>query len=140
VLSHYLSGAQTRRIPAQVAVSPEPVAEIHPATAAACGLAEGQLAQVISGRGDIVVAWAANPRLRRDTVFLPYHWPVANRLTAADQLDPVSRIPNFKVIPVQVGPVGRSLQQSDSQHPVVDSRDESGDLHDQRTTTARGMA
>jgi assimilatory nitrate reductase catalytic subunit len=144
VLSHYLSGAQTRRIPAQVAVSPEPVAEIHPATATACGLAEGQPAQVISGRGDVVVAWAANPRLRRDTVFLPYHWPVANRLTAADQLDPVSRIPNFKVIPVQVGPVGRSLQQSDSQQPVVDSRDHprdmSGDLHDQRTTTVRGMA
>jgi hypothetical protein len=73
-------------------------------------------------------------------VFLPYHWPVANRLTAADQLDPVSRIPNFKVTPVQVGPVERSVEQSDSQQPVVDPRDEPGDLHDHATTTVRGMA
>jgi assimilatory nitrate reductase catalytic subunit len=105
VLHHYLSGAQTRRIPAQVAVSPEPVLELHPDTATACGLVEDDLAQVTSAVGEIVVAWAANPRLRKDTVFLPYHWPVANRLTAADQLDPTSRIPNFKVIPVDVRPV-----------------------------------
>lgn len=126
VLHHYLSGAQTRRIPAQVEVSPEPVAEVHPATAAACGLADGQLAQLTGARGQVVVAWAANPRLRRDTVFLPYHWPVANRLTAADQLDPVSRIPNFKVVPVRLGPVAPPL-------PATE------DLHDQ-PTTVRGMA
>jgi assimilatory nitrate reductase catalytic subunit len=105
VLHHYLSGAQTRRIPAQVAVSPEPVLELHPETAVACGLVDGDPAQVTSAVGEIVVAWAANPRLRTDTVFLPYHWPVANRLTAADQLDPTSRIPNFKVVPVDVRPV-----------------------------------
>ncbi|HET6952069.1 MAG TPA: molybdopterin oxidoreductase family protein [Acidimicrobiales bacterium] len=109
VLAHYLSGAQTRRIPAQLAVSPEPVAELHPRTAAACGLVDGQLARVASGRGEVVVAWTANPRLRTDTVFLPYHWPVANRLTAADQLDPTSRIPNFKVTPVRVGPANHPL-------------------------------
>jgi assimilatory nitrate reductase catalytic subunit len=105
VLHHYLSGAQTRRIPAQVAVSPEPVLEVHPNTAVACGLLEKQLARVTSAQGEILVAWTANPRLRKDTVFLPYHWPVANQLTAADQLDPTSRIPNFKVIPVSVRPV-----------------------------------
>ena len=124
VLAHYLSGAQTRRIAAQVAISPEPVAEVHPATAAACGLVEGGLAQLGTDRGQVVVAWTSNRRLRRDTVFLPYHWPVANRLTAADQLDPVSRIPNFKVIPVHLGPVAR---------PAV-----SPERHD-RTATARGM-
>jgi assimilatory nitrate reductase catalytic subunit len=105
VLHHYLSGAQTRRISAQAAVSPEPVLELHPDTATACGLLENQLAHVTSAHGEILVAWMANPRLRTDTVFLPYHWPVANQLTAADQLDPTSRIPNFKVIPVSVRPV-----------------------------------
>jgi assimilatory nitrate reductase catalytic subunit len=140
VLAHYLSGAQTRRIAAQVAISPEPVAEIHPATAATCGLADGQLAELTSGRGQAVVAWTANPRLRRDTVFLPYHWPVANRLTAADQLDPVSRIPNFKVVPVHVGPVARPIQATDERHqPVLDPLGVSSDLQDQ-PTTARGMA
>jgi assimilatory nitrate reductase catalytic subunit len=104
VLHHYLSGAQTRRIAAHTAVSPAPVAELHPATASACGLAPDAPAQLSTASGRVVVAWSANPRLRRDTVFLPYHWPVANHLTAADQLDPASRIPNFKVTPVHVGP------------------------------------
>lgn len=40
VLHHYLSGAQTRRMPAQLAVSPEPVMELHPETATACGLVD----------------------------------------------------------------------------------------------------
>jgi assimilatory nitrate reductase catalytic subunit len=105
VLHHYLSGAQTRRIPAQVAVSPAPVLELHPETAIACGLIEGELALMTSAVGEVSVAWTTNPKLRKDTLFLPYHWPVANRLTAADQLDPTSRIPNFKVIPVDVRPV-----------------------------------
>lgn len=131
VLHHYLSGAQTRRIPAQMAVSPEPVLELHPETAAACGLADDGLAQVTNARGEIVVAWAANPKLRKDTVFLPYHWPIANQLTAADQLDPTSRIPNFKVTPVQVCPVARSA-------PLGESS-ESTDLLDHIATT-RGMA
>jgi assimilatory nitrate reductase catalytic subunit len=140
VLPHYLSGAQTRRIPAQLAVSPEPVAEVHPETATACGLADGQLAEITSGRGPVVVAWAANPRLRKDTVFLPYHWPVANRLTAADQLDPTSRIPNFKVTPVHVGPVARPVQPTEERElPPVDSCGEPSDLRD-HPLTARGMA
>jgi assimilatory nitrate reductase catalytic subunit len=105
VLHHYLSGAQTRRIDAHNAVSPEPVAELHPATAEACGLAGGAPARLTTAHGQVDVAWTVNPRLRRDTVFLPYHWPVANRLTAADQLDPTARIPNLKVTPVHVGPV-----------------------------------
>jgi assimilatory nitrate reductase catalytic subunit len=104
VLHHYLSGAQTRRIAAHTAIEPVPVAELHPATASACGLVDGTPAQLTTATGRVDVAWSANPRLRRDTVFLPYHWPVANRLTAADQLDPTSRIPNFKVTPVHVGP------------------------------------
>jgi assimilatory nitrate reductase catalytic subunit len=141
VLPHYLSGAQTRRISAQVALSPEPVAELHPSTAAALGLAEGGLAQITSGRGQVVVAWAANRRVRADTVFLPYHWPVANRLTAADQLDPTSRIPNFKVTPVHVGPVATGCARPTDSRPelVADPWREPSDLHD-HATTARGMA
>jgi hypothetical protein len=65
---------------------------------------------------------------------------VANRLTAADQLDPVSRIPNFKVVPVHVGPVARPIQATDERHqPVLDPFGVASDLHDQ-PTTARGMA
>jgi assimilatory nitrate reductase catalytic subunit len=128
VLHHYLSGAQTRRIPAQVEVSPEPVLELHPETAAACGLADGEVAHVSSEQGQVVVAWTANPRLRKDTVFLPYHWPVANVLTAADQLDPTSRIPNFKVIPVGVRPSSHRVQPPAPEEPA--DRPTPSDVHE----------
>ena len=51
----------------------------------------------------VEVAWKPNDRLRPDTLFLPYHWPVCNVLVPA-VLDPVSRIPAFKYIPVSLSP------------------------------------
>jgi assimilatory nitrate reductase catalytic subunit len=35
-------------------------------------------------------------RIRPDTVFVPFHWVGANRLTN-DALDPASKMPEFKV-------------------------------------------
>jgi assimilatory nitrate reductase catalytic subunit len=42
--------------------------------------------------------------IRPDTIFIPYHWPgekSANRLTI-QALDPISKIPEFKVCAVRV--------------------------------------
>ena len=42
--------------------------------------------------------------IRPDTVFIPYHWPgalAANRLTAR-HLDPVSKIPEYKISAVRL--------------------------------------
>ena len=39
--------------------------------------------------------------IRRDTVFMPFHWEGANRLTNP-ALDPLSRMPEFKVCAVRV--------------------------------------
>jgi assimilatory nitrate reductase catalytic subunit len=42
--------------------------------------------------------------IRPDTVFIPYHWPVdrsANRCTIR-ALDPISKIPEFKICAVRV--------------------------------------
>jgi assimilatory nitrate reductase catalytic subunit len=104
VLHHYLSGNQTRRIQGHLAMAPVPVAEIHPVTAGWLGLVAGGLATIASAQGEIVVSWTPSDALRRDTIFLPYHWPVANSLTAADELDPESKIPNLRVTPVTVRP------------------------------------
>jgi len=45
--------------------------------------------------------------IRPDTVFIPYHWAdekSANRLTN-NTLDPISKIPEFKVCAVQIAKV-----------------------------------
>jgi assimilatory nitrate reductase catalytic subunit len=46
--------------------------------------------------------------IREDTVFVPFHGQTdepANRLTS-DALDPISRMPEFKVCAVRVSPCG----------------------------------
>lgn len=103
VLAHYLSGNQTRRIEDQAAKAPEAYVEVHPATASRLGLQAGRPVRLTSRQGSVEVPWKDHGGLRRDMLFMPYHWPVANLLTA-DDLDPVSRIPGLKYTPVKLQP------------------------------------
>lgn len=99
VVSHYLSGTQTRRIGPLVDQHPEPKVEIHPRLAAAHGIAEGDWVVVETRRTDVVIQASVVRTIRPDTVFIPYHWPgrrSANRLTHRT-IDPRSKIPEYKV-------------------------------------------
>jgi len=100
-LSQFLSGSQTKRIPVLNGRAPRPVLEIHPTTAAGCGLDLARRVTITSRLGTSTILWSANSDLRPDTVFLPYHWPECNRLIAAD-LDPISAIPGFKYTPINL--------------------------------------
>jgi assimilatory nitrate reductase catalytic subunit len=104
VLAQYQSGTQTRRVARLVALAPSPRAEIHPATARRHGLAEGDLVRLATRRGTATFTARLTPDIREDTIFVPFHWPdeaSANRLTNP-ALDPVSRMPEFKVCAVKV--------------------------------------
>ena len=106
VLVHYQSGAQTRRVAELASVAPEAFVEVHPDTAARHGLAEGDLAEVTSRRGTTTARVRCVPSLRPDTVFLPFHFGgagAANNVTNP-ALDPVSRMPEFKVAAVRLDP------------------------------------
>ncbi|MGH3887048.1 MAG: molybdopterin oxidoreductase family protein [Pseudonocardiaceae bacterium] len=106
VLSHYQSGAQTRRVAELNAAAPEPFVEIHPDTADRAGLSDGALALVSSARGSTVARVRLVETMRTDTVFLPFHFPGpgrANLITNA-ALDPVSKMPEFKVCAVRIEP------------------------------------
>ncbi len=101
---HYLSGTQTRRIGFLVEQCPHPYLEIHPRLADLHGIAEGDAVEITSRRGSMVLPAKVVRTIRPDTVFIPYHWPgllSANRLTAR-HLDPVSKIPEFKVSAVRI--------------------------------------
>jgi assimilatory nitrate reductase catalytic subunit len=101
VLAHYQSGAQTRRIPALNQASPEVFVELHPDVAERVGVGPGDRVRVRSRRGVIEGVARVSPAIRQDTVFMPFHWDGVNRLTNA-ALDPVSRMPEFKVCAVSV--------------------------------------
>ena len=104
VISQYLSGTQTRRIGPLVDQYPEPLCEMHPRLAAQLGLSNGDLVRLTSRRGSMVAPAKIVETIRPDTVFVPYHWPgdkAANQLTQR-ALDPVSKIPEYKVSAVRL--------------------------------------
>ncbi|SFJ37054.1 assimilatory nitrate reductase catalytic subunit [Streptosporangium canum] len=105
VLAHYQSGAQTRRIAALNAVVPEVFVELHPDLAERLEVAPGDLLRVVGRRGAAEGVARVTPAVRPDTVFMPFHWAGANLLTNP-ALDPVSRMPEFKVCAVKLERVG----------------------------------
>jgi assimilatory nitrate reductase catalytic subunit len=118
VVSQYLSGTQTRRIGALVAQYPEPLCEIHPRLADTLGVVDGDLVTVTSRRGSMTAPAHVVATIRPDTVFIPYHWggaQAANQLTNP-ALDPLSKMPEFKVAAVQVARAGGHT-------PTTDDRD-----------------
>jgi len=109
VVSQYLSGTQTRRIGKLVNQYPEPLLEIHPTLAARYGIRDRELVRVSTRRGTAEFPAQIVETIREDTVFVPYHWPgkkSANQLTSG-HLDPVSKIPEFKVCACKLEPLGR---------------------------------
>ncbi|HEU4424149.1 MAG TPA: molybdopterin-dependent oxidoreductase [Pilimelia sp.] len=104
VLAHYQSGAQTRRIDPLRAAVPDAFVELHPDLAGRLGVADGDLVRVTSRRGEMAAPARLTDTIRRDTVFAPFHWGGAARANSltSDALDPISRMPEFKVCAVRV--------------------------------------
>jgi assimilatory nitrate reductase catalytic subunit len=104
VVSHFLSGSQTRRIGPLVDQYPEPRIELHPLLAERLGIAAGDWATVESRRGSCTLRAQVVKTIRPDTIFIPYHWAgrkSVNQLTISAQ-DPISKIPEYKVCAVRM--------------------------------------
>jgi assimilatory nitrate reductase catalytic subunit len=100
---HYNSGAQTRRISQLNDAKPEPRVQLHPRLARQLGVLDGQQLVIESRRGSLSMSAAISRDVRPDTLFAPFHWggkQAANLLTSP-ALDPLSRMPEFKVCAVR---------------------------------------
>ncbi len=100
---HYNSGAQTRRVERLTEAKPEPRVQLHPRLAERLGVSDGGFVSVESRRGAVTFRASVNTEIRPDTLFAPFHWggrAAANVLTNP-ALDPVSRMPEFKVCAVR---------------------------------------
>jgi assimilatory nitrate reductase catalytic subunit len=87
-------------------IAGEPLAEIHPVTARRYGLGDGDRAWLSTRRNAASFKVKLSTDIREDTIFVPFHWggsQSANRLTNP-ALDPISRMPEFKVCAVHVTP------------------------------------
>jgi assimilatory nitrate reductase catalytic subunit len=104
VLAHYQSGAQTRLVKALTDAAPEVFVEVHPELAARLQLHEGDGVRVTSRRGVADAVLRVTESIRADTLFMPFHWGGAGRANSVTNaaLDPVSRMPEFKICAVRL--------------------------------------
>ncbi len=103
ILTHYHAGSMTRRCPPLEEIAPEALAEFHESDAAAYGIGEGDIVEIATRRGKIEVRATISERANPGVVFVPFHYaetPV-NVLTPS-ALDPVCKIPEFKVSAIKV--------------------------------------
>ncbi|HVT09927.1 MAG TPA: molybdopterin oxidoreductase family protein [Polyangia bacterium] len=103
---HYNSGAQTRLVPALLRARPEARLQVHPRLAARLGVADGGALLLESRRGAATFTVEITADVRPDTLFAPFHWggPSSANLLTNPALDPLSRMPEFKVCAVRARP------------------------------------
>jgi predicted molibdopterin-dependent oxidoreductase YjgC len=106
LMFHWHTGTMTRRTEKLHQEVPEAYVEMHPDDAAHIGLDGAKRVRVASRRGEIELAARVTPHIRPGVVFVPFHFAeaAANALTHA-ALDPVAKIPEYKVCAVKVEPV-----------------------------------
>jgi len=103
VLYHYHTGTMTRLAKGPTERCPESLVEIHPADAARMGIADGRTVKVVSRRGSLQAKAKVTARSEEGMVFMNFHFHEAavNRLTNP-ALDPIGKIPEYKVCAVRV--------------------------------------
>ncbi len=80
-----------------------PTIKISPFDAAQRSIDNGEFVSVSSARGEITIAAEVTDRIKKGVVFISFHFheSPANRLTHKE-IDPVAKIPEYKVTAVQV--------------------------------------
>jgi formate dehydrogenase alpha subunit len=103
VLYHFHTGTMTRKSAGLEMLCHGGQVEINPEDAAALGIVDGDDVVVSSRRGTVTARAVVTSRPKRGVVFMPFHFheAPANALTN-DALDPIAKIPEFKVCAVKV--------------------------------------
>jgi formate dehydrogenase alpha subunit len=108
VLYHYHTRTMTGKVDGLNALSPESFLEINPSTAKTLGIVDGSMVRVSSRRGSITTTAKVTGKIKAGVVFMPFHFAegAANMLTNP-ALDPISKIPEYKVCAVNIEPSDR---------------------------------
>ncbi len=100
---HWHGGTMTRRSVKLDREVPEAYVEVNPEDARGLGLKDGDKGRLISRRGEIETKIWVTERVPQGVVFAPFHFAeaAANVLTNP-ALDPVAKIPEYKVCAVRL--------------------------------------
>jgi len=103
MFAHYHTGTMTRRSPFLRREKEGAYAEIHPEDAARIGVRHGQRIRITTRRGSVATVAVLTTRVAPGTVFVPFHFSEAGANVLTNPvLDPVSKIPEFKVCAARV--------------------------------------
>ena len=102
-LYHFHTGTMTRKVKGLNIIMGEGPVEINPGDASSLGIADGEMVKVISRRGEVSARAKVTDASASGVVFMTFHFAEspANMLTNP-VLDPVSKIPEYKVCAVRV--------------------------------------
>ncbi|MGA8848213.1 MAG: formate dehydrogenase subunit alpha [Dehalococcoidia bacterium] len=102
-LYHFHTGTMTRKVAGLNILEPEGVVDISPKDASQLGIVQGDKVKVSSRRGEITTKARVTEAMPSGLVFMTFHFAesAANILTNP-KLDPISKIPEFKVSAVKV--------------------------------------
>ena len=104
ILYHYHTGTMTRRATGLDWLAPRGYVEINAQDAATVNLRDGGPVVIHSRRGQVRTQARISDRVPPGTVFLAFHWreAPANILTQDFALDPLAKIPEFKISAVRL--------------------------------------
>jgi len=106
VLYHYHTGTMTRHSQGLNEIYPQGVVEINPEDAVKLHINTGDMVEVSSRRGSVKVKAEISERPLPGVVFMTFHFKeAAANLLTIDALDPVAKIPEFKVCAVRINGV-----------------------------------
>lgn len=103
VLYHWHGGNMSRHSQGLKEIYPEGLVEIHPHDAGSINCSDGDTVMVESRRGKVVSKVKVTEKAAPGVIFMTFHFPEvqANFLTI-DALDPISKIPEYKVCAVKI--------------------------------------
>jgi len=109
VIYHWHGGEMTHRARNLEAMYPEALVEINPKDAENAKIADGALMKVFSRRGEIVAKAQVTDRVEPGLIFTTFHFAeAAGNFLTNPALDPLAKIPEFKVCAVKVEAMAKS--------------------------------
>jgi formate dehydrogenase alpha subunit len=103
ILQHWHGGTMSRRSAGLDWVVPEGMIQINTEDGAGLGIASGDMIHVTSRRGEVTGKASLTDKLPRGMIFMNFHFAeVPTNALTNDAVDPVAKIPEYKVAAVRV--------------------------------------
>lgn len=96
IVGQYNGGSMTLRCPSLKEQDPELYVEMNPEDASRLGIEDEEMVVVSTCRGEAEARARLTEKVKPGIAFMPFHYHGTNLITS-DALDPVSKIPEYKV-------------------------------------------